>query len=104
MTVEENEERIKKTDEKIKELQKKKRQVMRDINSETRKCRTRRLIQAGAIVESVLKRPIDDSDLLKLQSFLMRQEYNGGYFSKAMNKSVETEKRAEQRSGANDGL
>jgi hypothetical protein len=104
VTVEETEERIKKTDEKIAELQRKKSQVMRDINAEMRKQRTRRLIQAGAIVESVLKRHLEDSDLEKLQSFLLRQEYNGGYFSKAMNKSVETENSAEQRNGVNDGL
>ena len=45
MTIEEADERIRKNDEKIRELQKKKRQVMRDINAETRKQRTRRLIQ-----------------------------------------------------------
>lgn len=96
MTIEEADERIKKNDEKIKELQKRKRRIMRDISAETRKQRTRRLIQAGAIVESVLKRPLEDSDLAKLQSFLLRQEYNGRYFSKAMNAGRKTENETEQ--------
>ncbi len=95
MTIEEADERVRKNDEKIKELQKRKRRIMREINSETRKQRTRRLIQAGAIIESVLKRPIEESDLAKLQSFLLRQEYNGGYFSKAMNAGRNTENEAE---------
>ena len=96
MTIEEADERSRKNDEKIRELQKKKRQVMRDINAETRKQRTRRLIQAGAIVESVMKRPLEDSDLARLQSFLLRQEYNGRYFTNAMNAGRETEIRDER--------
>ena len=105
MDIETTEEKIKKVDAKISTLQKKKKEVLRNISTEQRKQRTRRLIQAGAIVESVmnrpleeadlpklLNRPLEEADLPKLQSFLWRQERNGRYFSKAMDKDGGTEK------------
>ncbi|HAT02834.1 MAG TPA: relaxasome subunit MobC [Oribacterium sp.] len=51
-----------------------------------RKARTRRLVQVGASVESVLGCPIEEDDLPKLISFLKQQEDQGSYFSKAMGK------------------
>lgn len=92
MDIETTEEKIKKVDAKISTLQKKKKEVLRNISTEQRKQRTRRLIQAGAIVESVMNRPLEEADLPKLQSFLWRQERNGRYFSKAMDKGDGTEK------------
>lgn len=92
MDIETTEEKIKKVDAKISMLQKKKKEVLRNISTEQRKQRTRRLIQAGAIVESVMNRPLEEADLPKLQSFLWRQERNGRYFSKAMDKGGGTEK------------
>ena len=40
----------------------------------------------GGAVESVLGCPIEEDDIPKLIRFLKRQEANGRYFSKAMQK------------------
>ena len=40
----------------------------------------------GGAVESVLGYPIEEKDIPKLIGFLKRQETNGRYFSKAMQK------------------
>lgn len=64
--------------ERIKELKQKQ-------NALERKQRNHRLIQIGAIVESVLNRPIEEEDLPKLLRFLQQQELRGNYFSNAMN-------------------
>ena len=50
------------------------------------KKRTHRLCQIGGAVESVLGCPIEEEDLPKLIGFLKRQEANGKFFSKAMQK------------------
>lgn len=50
-----------------------------------RKARTKRLIEIGGAVESVLGRAIEKQDLPKLIGFLKQQEERGGYFTKAMN-------------------
>ena len=52
---------------------------------ESRK-RTHRLCVIGGAVESVLGCPIEEEDIPKLIGFLKRQEANGRYFSKAMQK------------------
>ncbi len=49
-----------------------------------RKARTKRLIEIGGAVESVLGCPIPKEDLPKLIAFLNQQEDRGHYFSKAM--------------------
>ena len=54
------------------------------------KRRTHRLITVGAEVESVLGHPIEKKDLPKLRKFLEDQEKRGKWFSKAMNKELET--------------
>ena len=75
------EELVKKQEQlKAQEMQLKKRQ-----NAEERKRRTKRLIELGAIVESVLGRPTTDDDKERLQAFLRKQEANGKFFTKAMN-------------------
>lgn len=77
-----------------------------------RKVRTKRLIEVGAVVESlvgqpvdkdklpslrvpfqlmkaleqILERPIQESDVPKLVAFLKSQEERGGWFTKAMGK------------------
>ena len=78
-------------DERISELQEKQRQLkeqekkLRAQQSQTeRKARTKRLIEIGATVESVLGKPITKDDLPKLKSFLEQQEERGQYFSKAL--------------------
>jgi hypothetical protein len=79
-------------DERLNELLKKQEQLKaqeKDLrkrhSEEERKKRTRRLIELGGIVESVLGRPTTDQDKVRLMYFLRLQEKNGGFFSKAMN-------------------
>ena len=67
-----------------KELEKRKK-------AEESKKRTHRLCQIGGAVESVLGCPIEEEDLPKLISFLKRQETNGKFFSKAMQKELVTD-------------
>lgn len=78
-------------EERIAELQKKQEQLKaqekalkaKQVQAE-RKARTKRLIEIGGAVESVLGKPIEKQDLPKLISFLKQQEERGQYFSKAM--------------------
>ena len=67
-----------------KELEKRKK-------AEESKKRTHRLCQIGGAVESVLGCPIEEEDLPKLIGFLKRQETNGKFFSKAMQKELVTD-------------
>ena len=67
-----------------KELEKRKK-------AEESKKRTLRLCQIGGAVESVLGCPIEEEDLPKLIGFLKRQETNGKFFSKAMQKEPLTD-------------
>ena len=59
--------------------------------AEESKKRTHRLCQIGGAVESVLDCPIEEEDLPKLIGFLKRQETNGKFFSKAMQKEPLTD-------------
>ena len=59
--------------------------------AEERKKRTHRLIQIGAAVESGLDMPIEEEDIPRLIAFLKKQEANGKFFSKAMQKSPDTD-------------
>ena len=87
-------------DEKILEIEKKqaqldaqKKSLKKKQSVEERKKRTRRLIELGGIVESVLGRATNDDDKIRLINFLKKQESNGGFFKKAMDESiVENEK------------
>ena len=67
-----------------KELEKRKK-------AEESKKRTHRLCQIGGAVESVLGCPIEEKDIPKLIVFLKRQEANGRFFSKAMQKETNTD-------------
>ena len=66
-----------------KELEKRKK-------AEESKKRTHRLCQIGGAVESVLGSSIEEEDIPKLVGFLKRQEANGKFFSKAMQKEPVT--------------
>ena len=57
-------------------------------SAEERKKRTHRLIELGAIVETVLGRATTEEDKERLLSFLNRQERNGHFFTKAMNEKM----------------
>lgn len=78
-------------EERIAELQKRQEQLKAQEKAlkakqaqAERKARTKRLIEIGGAVESVLGKPIEKQDLPKLISFLKQQEERGQYFSKAM--------------------
>lgn len=50
-------EQIAKTEEEIRQLQNRKKKLLNQKKNEERKLRTRRLIERGAILESMLKKP-----------------------------------------------
>ena len=77
-------EQAKKTEAQVKQLEKRQ-------QAEERKKRTHRLIQIGAAVESVLDMSIEEEDIPRLITFLKKQEANGKFFSKAMQKSPDTD-------------
>lgn len=80
--------RIAELDEKIKQIKAQKRNILNRQRTEERKKRTKRLIEVGATVESVLGRAITREDLPKLKDFLIQQEKRGNFFTKAMNGNV----------------
>lgn len=89
-------------DEKLDEIQKKKEQldaqakaIKKRKSEEDRKKRTRRLIELGGIVESVLGRDTTEEDKITLLNFLKNQESNGNFFSKAMNNAVVTDEKVD---------
>ena len=84
-------------DEKIAELQRKQAQLreqekkLKARQSEAaRKARTRRLIQIGGAVESVLGRPMDEKEIPTFVSFLKREGNFGSYFLNAMKERRES--------------
>ena len=77
--------------EEAKKVEAQRKQLEKRQQAEERKKRTHRLIQVGAAVESVLQAPIEECDIEKLILFLKRQEANGKFFTKAMQKSPETD-------------
>lgn len=90
-------------DERIEELKKKQEQLKaqekalkKKQSAEERKLRTKRLIETGGAVESVLKKSLGEDagiiykeDLPALILFLQQQEERGQYFSKAITKARE---------------
>ena len=72
--------------EKAKQIEEQKRILEKQKKEADRKARTKRLIEIGASVESVLGRDFRDGDNIRLMNFLKSQERNGKYFSKAMEK------------------
>ena len=76
--------------EKAKKYAAQKRELQKRQKSEESKKRTHRLCQIGGAVESVLGCPIEEEDIPKLIGFLKKQETNGRFFSKAMQKEPVT--------------
>lgn len=72
--------------EKAKRYAAQKRELQKSQKAEESKKRTHRLCVIGGAVESVLGCPIEEEDIPNLISFLKKQEANGKYFSKAMQK------------------
>ena len=78
------EERIAELDKKIEQIKAQKKAILQREKQAERKARTKRLIEIGGAVESVLGHPIEKDDLPKLINFLKQQEERGQFFSKAM--------------------
>ena len=76
--------------EKAKKYAAQKRELQKRQKAEESKKRTHRLCVIGGAVESVLGCPIEEEDLPKLIGFLKKQEANGKFFSKAMQKEPVT--------------
>ena len=72
-------------DERLADIRKKREQLIAQHTAQERKKRTRRLIELGGIIESVLGRETTDDDKKRLLNFLKKQEMNGKFFTKAMN-------------------
>ncbi len=72
--------------EKAKQYAAQKRELKKRQKDVETKKRTHRLCQIGGAVESVLGSAIEEDDIPKLIGFLKRQEANGRFFSKAMQK------------------
>ena len=77
--------------EKAKQYAAQKRELEKRKKAEESKKRTHRLCQIGGAVESVLGSAIEEEDIPKLIGFLKRQEANGKFFSKAMQKEPVTD-------------
>ena len=77
--------------EKAKRYAAQKKELLKRKKAEESKKRTHRLCQIGGAVESVLGAPIEEEDIPKLIGFLKRQEANGKFFSKAMQKEANTD-------------
>ena len=77
--------------EKAKQYAAQKRELEKRKKAEESKKRTHRLCQVGGAVESVLGCAIEEEDIPKLVGFLKGQEANGKFFSKAMQKEVNTD-------------
>lgn len=89
------EERVNELTEKENQIKAQLKKLKAQQSNEARKKRTRRLIEIGGVVESVLGKTIEKEDLPKLKAFLEQQEQRGKYFSKAMNESTENKEKTE---------
>ncbi|MBO6241567.1 MAG: DUF3847 domain-containing protein [Butyrivibrio sp.] len=74
--------------EKADQLKAQKKMLEKQKKEADRKARTKRLIEIGGTVESVLGREFTDDDKIRLMNFLKAQERNGKYFTKAMEKEL----------------
>lgn len=82
----EMEKREQKSLEQAKRYAAQKKELQKRQKAEENKKRPHRLCVIGGAVESVLGCPIEEEDIPKLIGFLKRQEADGRYFSKAMQK------------------
>ena len=80
------EQREQETIEKAKRYEAQRKGLKKRYEAEERKKRTHRLCVIGGAVESVLGGAIEEEDIPKLIAFLNKQESNGKFFSKAMQK------------------
>ena len=78
------------TIEKAKQYQAQMKRLKQQQKAEERKRRTHLLCQIGGVVEKMIARPLVEEDVMRLLNFLKKQEQNGKYFTKAMEKSPDT--------------
>lgn len=86
------EERLEELLKKQEQLKAQEKALKKRQSEEERKKRTRRLIELGGMVESVLGRPTTESDKARFLSFLKMQESNGNFFTRAMNSDLSPSK------------
>ena len=89
--IQEKDLRIEKLQQELKQYEAQRKQLRKRQKEEERKIRTHRLIEIGAAVESVLGRAIEIEEIPTLIAFLNKQEANGKFFSKAVQKSPDTD-------------
>jgi len=87
--IREKDSRIEKLQLELKQQEAQRKQLLKRQKEQERKLRAHRLIEIGAAVESVLGRCIEIEEIPKLIAFLNKQETNGKFFSKAMQKSLD---------------
>ncbi|MCR5222215.1 MAG: DUF3847 domain-containing protein [Lachnospiraceae bacterium] len=80
----EKNEQLKKAMETAKQYQTQLRQLEKQKAQEDRKKRTKRLIEIGSAVESVLGRDFGEGDIVRLINFLRKQNERGNFFTQAM--------------------
>ena len=73
------------------DMQHRKKELLKRRKPKEVKNETHRLCQVGGAVESVLGATIEEEDIPKLIGFLKKQEANGKFFSKAMQKETNTD-------------
>lgn len=95
-------ERIDDIQTKIEQLKAQEKALKQKRSADERKQRTKRLIEIGGAVESVLKKSlgeydglIEKEDIPALISYLQGQEDRGQYFSKAITKARDSRKASE---------
>ena len=86
-----SEERLAKNRQKQERLKQEERKLKSQMVQAERKARTKRLIEIGGAVESVLGKAIEKEDLPKLIGFLKQQDERGGWFSGAMGVQLQKE-------------
>ena len=88
--LEANENQIQKHLDKVQELKEQQKDIRRRKRTADRNARTKRLVEIGAVAEGVLGREFKEGDNERFMKFLNRQEYNGKFYSRAMNEQGES--------------
>ena len=87
--LEANENQIQKHLNKVQELKEQQKDICRRKKTAERNARTKRLVEIGAVAEGILGRKFKEGDNDRFMKFLNRQEYNGKFYSRAMNEQGE---------------
>ena len=85
-------EQIAAIDNRMEQMEARKKQLIARKKEEDRKARNHRLILLGGNIEKILGRKLNDEDIPRIRKFLLDQERRGKYFSRALQ---DTEARSE---------